>query len=73
MISTTWWRRTYHRSLQSLPPEAMATVADHLGHVNPTIVLLRPNIEAIWEPITLTDDWQPFYQLLQNLQHPFTP
>jgi len=51
----------------------MATVADHLGHVNPTIVLLRPNIEAIWEPITLTDDWQPFYQLLQNLQHPFTP
>lgn len=65
------WRRTYHRSLQSLPPEAMATAADQLGRTNPKIVLLRPNIEAIWEPITLTDDWQPFYQLLQDLQHPF--
>jgi uncharacterized protein YdiU (UPF0061 family) len=65
------WRHSYHRSLQSLPPEAMATVADQLGRTNPKTVLLRPEIEAIWEPITLTDNWQPFYQLLERLQHPF--
>jgi uncharacterized protein YdiU (UPF0061 family) len=49
----------------------MATVAGQLGRTNPQTVLLRPEIEAIWEPITLTDNWQPFYQLLERLQHPF--
>ena len=65
------WRHSYHRSLQSLPPEAMVTVADQLGRTNPKTVLLRPEIELIWEPITLADDWQPFYQLLERLQYPF--
>ncbi|MFZ4639392.1 MAG: protein adenylyltransferase SelO [Nodosilinea sp.] len=65
------WRTTYQRSLQSLPAEAMAAVADQLGRTNPKTVLLRPEIEAIWEPISLTDDWQPFYQLLKQIQHPF--
>ncbi len=65
------WRSTYQRSLQSLPAEAMAAVADQLGRTNPKTVLLRSEIEAIWEPITLTDDWQPFHQLLKQIQHPF--
>ena len=65
------WRLTYQRSLGSLPPQAMATVARQLRRTNPKTILLRPAIEAIWEPITLSDDWEPFYQLLQNLQAPF--
>jgi uncharacterized protein YdiU (UPF0061 family) len=46
-------------------------VARQLRRTNPKTILLRPAIEAIWEPITLSDDWEPFYQLLQNLQAPF--
>jgi uncharacterized protein YdiU (UPF0061 family) len=65
------WRLTYQRSLGSLPPQAMTTVARQLRRTNPKTILLRPAIEAIWEPITLSDDWEPFYQLLQNLQAPF--
>jgi uncharacterized protein YdiU (UPF0061 family) len=42
-----------------------------LRKTNPETVLLRPEIEAIWEPITLEDDWQPLYQLLQRVQQPF--
>ncbi len=65
------WRQTYHRCLQSRPPEAMADVASGLKGSNPQTVLLRPEIEAIWEPITTDDNWQPFYDLLDKIQHPF--
>jgi serine/tyrosine/threonine adenylyltransferase len=65
------WRQIYHRCLQSLPPAEMATVAATLRSTNPVTVLLRPEIEAIWEPITVEDDWQPFYTLLHRLQYPF--
>ena len=39
---------------------------------NPQTVLLRPEIEAIWEPIVAEDNWQPFYQLLAKIQQPFS-
>ncbi|TVP67198.1 MAG: YdiU family protein [Leptolyngbya sp. LCM1.Bin17] len=65
------WRDLYHRCLQSLPAEAMETVAQCLSRTNPNTVLLRPEIEAIWEPITTDNNWQPFYDLLQRIQHPF--
>jgi serine/tyrosine/threonine adenylyltransferase len=65
------WGQAYHHCLQALPESAMATVADQLRSSNPQIVLLRPEIEAIWAPITVEDNWQPFYDLLQRLQHPF--
>ncbi|MBD2110843.1 MULTISPECIES: protein adenylyltransferase SelO [Cyanophyceae] len=65
------WSQAYHRCLQSLAPEAMEGVASLLQHTNPSTVLLRPEIEAIWEPITTDDNWQPFYDLLNKIQHPF--
>ncbi|MBD2232402.1 protein adenylyltransferase SelO [Phormidium tenue] len=65
------WRQTYHRCLQSLETETMAGVASLLQRTNPQTVLLRPEIEAIWEPITTDDNWQPFYDLLNRIQHPF--
>ncbi|MBW4459015.1 MAG: YdiU family protein [Nodosilinea sp. WJT8-NPBG4] len=65
------WRQTYHRCLQSLEAEKMAGVALLLQRTNPATVLLRPEIEAVWEPITTDDNWQPFYDLLNKIQHPF--
>lgn len=65
------WRQTYHRCLQSLDGGQMAGVASLLQRTNPTTVLLRPEIEAIWEPITTDDNWQPFYDLLNKIQYPF--
>jgi uncharacterized protein YdiU (UPF0061 family) len=67
------WRQHYHRCLQQQPPEAMAAVGDRLRTSNPVKVLLRPEIEAIWQPITEGNDWQPFYELLHQVQHPFMP
>ncbi|MDA0673368.1 MAG: protein adenylyltransferase SelO family protein, partial [Cyanobacteria bacterium] len=65
------WRQQYHHCLQALPETAMAAVGDRLRATNPETVLLRPEIEAIWEPITVEDDWQPFYDLLKRVQQPF--
>ena len=65
------WRQTYHRCLQSLAPDAIQGIAPLLNGTNPQTVLLRPEIEAIWEPITTDDNWQPFYDLLNKIQHPF--
>lgn len=65
------WRQRYHRCLNELPRDAMADVAQRLRQANPATVLLRPEIEAVWEPITLGDDWQPFYNLLERVQQPF--
>ncbi|MGB3312591.1 MAG: YdiU family protein [Nodosilinea sp.] len=65
------WRQIYHRCLQSLNAEAIAIVAPTLQHNNPATVLLRPEIEAIWEPIATDNNWQPFYELLNKIQQPF--
>lgn len=65
------WRQTYHRCLQSLDAEQMTDVASLLQGTNPQTVLLRPEIEAIWEPIATDDNWQPFYDLLNKIQFPF--
>ena len=64
------WRSLYQTCLSQLPPEKMADVHACLKATNPTTVLLRPQIEAIWEPITTEDDWQPFYDLLKQVQNP---
>ena len=65
------WRRTYYLCLNELPESAMTAVAQTLKQTNPQTVLLRPEIEAVWEPITVADDWQPFYNLLKRIQSPF--
>ena len=67
----TWqkWQNLYHLCLQKLPQQQRETMGDRLKHHNPKTVLLRPVIESVWEPITLEDDWQPFYQLVTKLQN----
>ena len=48
--------------------EDLNKVQDTLQDYNPSIVPVRPIIEAIWEPITVEDDWQPFYDLLKRIK-----
>ncbi|MEL6551908.1 MAG: YdiU family protein [Cyanobacteria bacterium J06621_11] len=65
------WRKIYQQTLAQLPQEQMSAVKHCLSITNPTIVLHRPNIEAIWAPITEEDNWEPFYDLLQKIQNPY--
>ncbi|ESA35484.1 upf0061 protein ydiu [Leptolyngbya sp. Heron Island J] len=65
------WRLHYHTCLATLSATEITQVADCLRQSNPIVVLLRPEIEAIWEPIVAEDNWQPFYELLAKIQQPF--
>jgi serine/tyrosine/threonine adenylyltransferase len=67
------WRQTYHQTLVNLPEDQMSDVASLLGHHNPNLVLLRPEIEAVWEPIVVEDDWQPFNRLVEELRGAVEP
>jgi len=62
------WRNLYQQVLNSLPLDEMANVAQQLARSNPKTALLRPVIEAAWEPIANEDNWQPFYDLLKRIQ-----
>ncbi len=62
------WQRVYRRAIEHLSQEQLAKVKTTLEKYNPTIVPVRPVIEAIWEPITTEDDWQPFYDLLSQIR-----
>ncbi|MGD1907983.1 MAG: YdiU family protein [Leptolyngbyaceae cyanobacterium] len=61
----------YHQALQTLPVGQLGQVKAQLRGSNPQTVLLRPEIEAIWEPITIDNDWQPFEALVAKVQSPF--
>ncbi|MBT9315311.1 protein adenylyltransferase SelO [Leptothoe spongobia] len=65
------WRQHYHTCLTTLSAADVMQVEQCLRQNNPAIVLLRPEIEAIWEPIIVEDNWQPFYDLLAKIQQPF--
>ncbi len=62
------WRQLYYHYLQTLSPLEMEEMKRRLQRHNPTTVLLRPEIEAIWEPIVTEDNWQPFQQLLTGIR-----
>lgn len=61
------WRRLYHHALTQVSVEEIETVAQRLRQHNPTVALIRPQIEAIWEPIVEEDNWEPFQQLLAKI------
>ena len=62
------WRHLYCHHLQSLSGAEMEQMKQTLQQYNPTTVLLRTAIEAVWEPIAAADDWEPFYQLLNQIR-----
>jgi uncharacterized protein YdiU (UPF0061 family) len=39
-----------------------------LKEKNPQTALLRPVIESVWEPISLDNEWDPFYALLDQIR-----
>lgn len=61
------WQLLYGRSLQTLSPSELEAVPSRLAHHNPDLVPVRPEIEAIWEPIVSDDDWEPFNTLLKRI------
>jgi serine/tyrosine/threonine adenylyltransferase len=65
------WQQIYHQCLNQLSLDQMDAVGQCLKATNPMTVLLRSQIEAIWEPITTEDNWQPFYDLLKKIQQPW--
>ncbi len=62
------WRESYQQALLSLDDTTYQQMATTLEQVNPLTDLLRPRIEAVWEAITLENDWQPFDSLVEKLQ-----
>ncbi|WP_229414763.1 MULTISPECIES: YdiU family protein [Moorena] len=62
------WRNFYHHLLQNLSVDQLKDMSALLRDKNPQTALLRPVIEAVWEPITQEDNWEPFYELISKLQ-----
>jgi serine/tyrosine/threonine adenylyltransferase len=46
----------------------MGAIASRLSQQNPTVGLVRSEIERVWEAIDQGDDWQPFYDLVAEIQ-----
>ncbi len=62
------WRQLYYHHLQTLSPLELEEIQKRLQRYHPTVILLRPEIEAVWEPIVTEDNWQPFRELLQQIR-----
>ncbi|WP_071516541.1 YdiU family protein [Geitlerinema sp. PCC 9228] len=63
---STWCER-YHHLLQFVSGEELEAIAERLKAYNREVPLLRSRIEEVWEAIANEDNWEPFYQLLQQL------
>ncbi|MGB3558186.1 MAG: protein adenylyltransferase SelO family protein, partial [Geitlerinemataceae cyanobacterium] len=62
------WRLVYHRILQKLSREELEEVANCLRRSNSTISLIRSEVEKVWEPIFTENNWQLFYDLLNQIR-----
>ncbi len=62
------WRKLYHQALNKISPDNIDDVIQCLHKSNSKIPLLRPQIESIWEAIANENNWQPFQELVQNIQ-----
>jgi serine/tyrosine/threonine adenylyltransferase len=62
------WLQLYHQVLSNMSESDVQLVGDVLDRSNPQTILLRPQIEAIWEPISENDDWEPFNILLAKIR-----
>jgi len=61
------WCEFYQQMLASLSASDMMAVAKRLRQYNPLTVIIRPEIESVWEPIAQDDNWIPFYALLERI------
>jgi serine/tyrosine/threonine adenylyltransferase len=60
------WRQHYHHVLNFVAQDE--PIPERLHHYNSQVGLVRPEIEAVWEPIVQDDNWQPFYELLNKIR-----
>ncbi|MBD2330091.1 YdiU family protein [Alkalinema sp. FACHB-956] len=67
------WRQRYHQLLNNVPEADLPAIQAQLYAQNPDLVITRPEIEAVWEPITQDDNWQPFNTLLQRIRTVLSP
>ncbi|KPQ35837.1 MAG: protein adenylyltransferase SelO [Phormidium sp.] len=61
------WTGVYHRTLQAYSNSELTEIQARITAANPNLIPVRPEIEAIWDPITTADDWQPFRDLLDRI------
>ena len=64
----TQWRHLYHQALTAFPEADLLTIANTLRQTNPDLVIIRSEIEAVWEPIAQEDHWEPFNNLLKRIR-----
>ncbi|NDJ23902.1 YdiU family protein [Nostoc sp. B(2019)] len=62
------WCILYHKILNGFDCDRIDVIAQTLAEQNPKTVLLRPVIESTWEAIAQEDNWQPFYELVKQIQ-----
>jgi serine/tyrosine/threonine adenylyltransferase len=62
------WLQLYHQALTSIPNSDLQSIAAILTRSNPQTILLRPQIESIWEPIAQENNWEPFHTLLAKIR-----
>ncbi len=62
------WLQLYHQALTNISESELAEVDKLLTRSNPQTILLRPQIEAIWEPIAQANNWEPFKTLLAKIR-----
>ena len=62
------WLELYHRGLSNLSQSEFKAVGDTLAKSDPQTILLRPQIEAVWDPIAQANDWEPFNTLLGKIR-----
>ena len=61
------WCCLYHQLLLQRSPKSGKSIAQSLQKFNPTSALLDSEIESVWQSISKTDNWQPFFELLEQL------
>lgn len=68
--SSLWeqWQTVYQGLLQQCRDAELEQVGLRLQAKNPQTALLRPIIESVWEPISLDNEWDPFYALLEQIR-----
>lgn len=61
------WQQFYQQILASLPESELDVISHRLNRHNPMMVIVRPEIEAVWEKIAQEDDWMAFEELLKRI------
>ncbi|MBD2090362.1 YdiU family protein [Microcoleus sp. FACHB-1515] len=65
--ATAEWRSTYQQAIAHFTDAELQQVRDRLQRHNPETILLRPEIETVWEAIDQADNWQLFEDLLDRI------